>query len=164
MHTSLRGLQAKPARDCLDWALLADKCDLAKFWVHCKEFIVKHTAVSFVTPAPPFLLSACHTCNQIIGRSGVAHADAVTLFFFLHAKQDKRMALLSGNAVYDIFKAHMAGPSISVSAEGDEVTIDVPSLTCDQEGCKGGVKVLVYAHYRTARVFIHQCKKCGKRW
>ncbi len=34
-----------PAQDCLDWALLADKCGLTKFWDYSKKFIVLHSEV-----------------------------------------------------------------------------------------------------------------------
>ena len=37
----------KPAKDGLDWALLADECDLTRFWGDCKMFIAKHKEVRY---------------------------------------------------------------------------------------------------------------------
>ena len=81
------------------------------------------------------------------------------------------MALLSVNAVHDIFKAHLAGPTISVSAGGDQVTFDMPSLTCPRialgKPCDGGVKVMVktttvVGKLGSVGVKHYQCKKCAK--
>ena len=88
----------------------------------------------------------------------------IMLFCSSQAKEDRRMALLSGNAVYDIFKAHMALPSLSVS--GNRVTFDMPSMTCGPygSGCNGVVKVTVSPGYNCAHIDSYQCKKCSKSW
>ena len=154
----------REGKDCLDWALLADKYDLPRFWMACKQFIVKNSTVrtcdcySILTLASLFSLSYLQRINVI------RVVQLMPALFCPRVIQHEKMALLSINAMHQIFKTHLAGPAISVS--GNLATFEMPSMTCCQYpgGCDGVVKVTVKAYYNTTRIVSHQCKKCGKRW
>lgn len=46
LKISSQAEKGRPAQDCLDWALLADKCGLTNFWDDCKKFIVLYPEVN----------------------------------------------------------------------------------------------------------------------
>jgi len=48
----------QPQRDCVEWPLLTDECDMKMFWRHCKAFILRHPEVTLPTLTHAALLMA----------------------------------------------------------------------------------------------------------